>query len=354
MMRKNAITTAIALALRLCVHISPLPALAGSEVFLWGTGASFPYPLYQKWIEIYQNQSEVRITYTPSGSGSGIRQLLERRVDFGGTDVVLSAEEAAQFQEQVLHIPTCIGAVAVIYHLPDAPALKLTPDLIADIFSGEITQWNDQRIARVNAAISLPRLRITTVHRSEASGTSHIFTQYLSKTSSKWREKVGFGKSVNWPTGIGVEGNLGVAEYVAKIKGSIGYVELTYAERNRLATAWLQNRSGHFIKPTLASVAAASKGELPPEAKVLITDPPSADAYPISAFTYIIFYREQAGRELPEKRAQVLGRFLWWITHEGQQYCGELLYAPLSNEAVSRAEQAIAAMTYAGEPLVLW
>jgi len=231
----------------------------------------------------------VRITYTPSGSGSGIKQLLERRVDSGGTDVALSAEEAAQFQERVLHIPTCVGAVAVIYHLLDAPALKLTPDLIAGIFSGEITQWNDQRIARINPGISLPRVRITTVHRSEASGTSHIFTEYLSKTSSKWREKVGFGKIVNWPTGIGVEGNLGVAEYLAKINGSIGYVEMTYAGRSKLCMASIQNRSGFFVKPTLSSVVAASEGELPPEAKILITDPPSADAYPISAFTYIIF-----------------------------------------------------------------
>lgn len=354
MLKKNRIAAPIALGFTLCTLFSPLPGIAGSEIFLWGTGASFPYPLYQKWIEIYQNQSDVRVTYTPSGSGSGIKQLLERRVDFGGTDVFLSSEEAAQFPDQVIHLPTCVGAVAVITHLPDDPALKLTPDLIADIFSGEITQWSDQRIARVNPGISLPRLRITTVHRSEASGTSHIFTEYLSKTSSMWREKVGFGKTVNWPTGIGVEGNLGVAEYVAKIKGSIGYVELTYAEKNRLSTASVQNRSGHFIKPALASVAAASKGELPAEAKILITDPPSVDAYPISAFTYLIFYREQAGRELSAKRAQALGRFLWWITHEGQQYCGELLYAPLSGEAVSRAEQAIGAMTYAGEPLALW
>jgi phosphate transport system substrate-binding protein len=342
------------MVLLLCVLFSPLPGIAGSEIFLWGTGATFPYPLYQKWIEIYQSRSDVRITYTPSGSGSGIKQLFERHVDFGGTDVFLSAEEAAKFQEQVLHVPTCVGAVAVIYHLPDEPALKLTPDLIADIFSGEISQWSDQRIARVNPGTSLPKLRITAVHRSEASGTTHIFTDYLSKTSSRWQEKIGFGKTVDWPTGLGVESNMGVAEYVAKIKGSIGYVELTYAEKYKLSMASVQNRSGHFIKPTLDSVAAASKGELPAEAKLLISDPPSADAYPISAFTYIIFYREQAGRELSAKRAQALGRFLWWITHEGQQYCGELLYAPLSREAVSRAEQAIGAMTYAGESLALW
>ena len=350
MLRKRMISQ-IALVVLLYGLISPVSGIAGSEVFLWGAGATFPYPLYQKWIEVYQNQSDVRITYTPSSSGSGIRQLLERLVDFGGTDVFLSGEEAARFPGQILHIPTCVGAVAVIYHLPDDPALKLTPDLIADIFAGEITQWSDQRIARVNPGTSLPRLRITAVHRSEASGTSHIFTEYLAKTSSKWQERVGFGKTVNWPTGLGVEGNMGVAEYVAKIRGSVGYVELTYAEKNSLPTASVQNRSGRFVKPSLSSVAAASRGELPAEAKLLITDPPAADAYPLSAFTYIIFYREQAHRELPEKRAQALTRFLWWITHEGQRFCGELLYAPLSRQAVFRAEEAIAAMTFGGQPL---
>ncbi len=353
-MLKERLAVPVGFIVALSLLSFPLPSVSESDVFLWGTGATFPYPLYQKWIEVYQGQSDVRITYTPSGSGSGIRQLLERRVDFGGTDVFLSTEEAGQFPEQVLHIPTCVGAVAVIYHLPDEPALKLTPELIADIFSSEITQWNDQRIARANPGITLPKLPITTVYRSEASGTSHIFTEYLSKTNSRWKDKIGFGKTVNWPTGLGVEGNLGVAEYVAKIKGSIGYVELTYAEKNKHAMAAVMNRSGNFVKPTLESVSAASEGELPPEAKILITDPPSSNAYPISAFTYIIFYREQAGRELPLKRAQALGRFFWWITHEGQQSCRELLYAPLSKKAVSRAEQAIRTMTYEGEPLVFW
>lgn len=352
MLKKGAPSTA--LFVFLCVFICPFPIIAGSQIFLRGAGASFPYPLYQKWIEVYQSQSDIRLTYIPSGSGSGIKQLLERKVDFGGTDIFLSGDELGQFQDQVLHIPTCVGAVVIIYHLPNEPALKLTPDLIADIFLGNISEWNDQRIARVNPGISLPRVRITTVHRSEASGTTHIFTEYLSKTSLIWHEKIGFGKTVNWPIGLGVEGNMGVAEYVAKIEGSIGYVEMTYARRNKLSMASIQNRSGYFVKPTLSAVAAASKGELPLEAKTLLIDSAADDAYPISSFTYIVFYREQAGSGQSVKRAQALGRFLWWITHEGQQYCEELLYSPLSKEAVSRAEQAIGAMTYAEHPLAIW
>ncbi len=325
----------------------------GADEILNGAGATFPFPLYEKWIDVYRKKSGVRISYRAVGSGSGIRQLLEREVDFGGTDVFMSADELDQASGNILHIPTCLGAVTIIYHLPGNPVLKFTPMLISDIFMGKITHWSDQRISDVNPESSLPDLEISVVHRSEESGTTFIFTDYLSKVDPKWRDKVGRGKKVWWLTGMGVEGNPGVAEFVKKIPGSIGYVELAYAKCHHLPVGWVKNRSGHFVAPALNSVSSAAEVPLPPDTRILITDTAAPEGYPISAFTWLIFYKEQSYDQRTRDKAAQLGRFLWWAIHEGQQYTNhDLLYAPLPRSAVRKAEAMIRAMRFEGAPLI--
>lgn len=325
----------------------------GADVILNGAGATFPYPLYEKWIEMFRKKTGVRISYQAVGSGSGIRQLLEKEVDFGGTDAYIPQDEPKQAKGDILHIPTCVGAVSIIYHLPGNPVLKFTPKLIADIFLGRVSNWSDKEISAVNPGISLPDLGISVVHRSEGSGTTFIITDYLSKVNPEWRDKVGCGKRVRWLTGVGVEGNPNVAEFVRKIPGSIGYVELAYAKHHHLPVGLVKNRSGHFIAPTLNSVSAAAEVALPSDTRILITDSKAPEGYPISSFTWLIFYKEQSYDQRSYDRASQLGRFLWWIIHEGQQYTNhELLYSPLPKSAVSKAEAIIHSMRFGGAPLI--
>lgn len=330
--------------------------LAGSDpqVILRGAGATFPFPLYAKWIENYRLQTGLRLSYEPVGSGAGINQLLSREVDFGGTDALPTDEELRRAPSEVLHIPTCVGAVAIVYHLPVETDLKLTPELVADIFLDRIKNWSDKRLSEANGNLSLPRLNITVVHRSESSGTTFIFTDYLSKASPEWRDRVGSGKTVRWPTGLGIEGNPGIAELVKKIPGSISYVELAYAGKENLPTALLRNRAGHFIKPGLDSVSSAAGVDLPYDSGMLITDTPSPTGYPISAFSYLIFYKEQAYGQMPLTRAAALARFLWWAIHEGQELSEKLNYSRLPEPAVKIAEGVIRSMVFNGKPVADW
>ena len=323
-----------------------------SDTILSGAGATFPFPLYEKWIEVYREEAGVRVDYQAVGSGSGIGKLLGREVDFGGTDAFLSREELEHAKEDILHIPTCLGAVTIIYHLPENPVLKFTPELISDIFLGRLSNWSDERISAVNPGVRFPDLKISVVHRSDASGTTFVFTDYLSKSNCLWRNQVGRGKKVRWPTGMGVEGNPNIAELVKKISGSIGYVELAYAKRHHLPVALIKNRSGNFIAPTLKAVSSAADVPLPVDTRILITDTPAPDGYPISAFTWLIFYKEQAYDQRSRKRALQLGRFLWWSLHGGQKYNEELLYAPLPREAVCKSEAIVRSMRYGGVPFM--
>jgi phosphate transport system substrate-binding protein len=330
---------------------------AGAErqmgnVILIGTGATFPYTLYETWIAEYQSSTGLRITYTPKGSGQGIDQLCRREVDFGGTDAFLTDEELERDSCNVVHIPTCMGAVAITYNLPDNPHLRFTSDILSDIFLGKITQWNDDRIVRVNLAVKLPARAIQVIHRSEASGTNYIFTHYLSSVSKKWQEEIGCGKTVRWSVGMGVEGNPMVAAYVKKIDGAIGYVEHSYALSKNLPTASLKNRSGLFVEPTIETISNAAQVEFPADMRILITDTPVAAGYPISAFTYIIAFKEQNYRGRPIEKGKAVADWLWWIIHNGQSYPASLYYAPLPHEAVAAAEAAIRTMTYAGKPLI--
>jgi phosphate transport system substrate-binding protein len=322
------------------------------DIVLSGAGATFPQPLYEKWVQVYNAASPHRISYLGVGSGKGIRQLLDRQVDFGGTDVRLSKEERNQAPAAILHVPTCIGAVAIVYNLPVLCEVKLSPEQLVDIFLGRTRQWKDVPVAPKGGG-SLPgSLNITLIHRSDGSGTNFILTDYLSRISGRWKDSVGRGKRVRWPVGIGVETNSGVAETVRRIPGSIGYVELTYAKRNDLAAASIQNASGRFVHPTLDSLKKAAETETPENQGWLIANTGVPGGYPISAFTWLILYEEQDYHGRSFARAKALTRFLWWALHQGQAYCEPLNYAPLPEPAAERAEQILRSIRFGGIPIL--
>jgi phosphate transport system substrate-binding protein len=328
------------------------PAGLYSQPVVNGAGATFPSPLYFKWIEAYGKEDPVRIVYKETGSGEGIRLLLSREVDFGGTDALLSEGEMGKTTDTILHVPTCIGAVAIIYNLPGNPGLRLSPDILADIFQGRISSWTDQRISQINRGAPLAKLKISVVHRSEGSGTTFLLSNYLTKVSPFWRKSIGAGKQIRWPTGIGVEENSGVAELVKKIPGSIGYVSLNYAVANKLPAAALKNERGRYMKPTVESVSSAASIDLPADARALITNSSHPNAYPISGFSYIVLFREQAYNQRSKEKAQALVRFLWWGIHEGQREAAPLFYAPLPHQAVLVTEKILRSLTYAGQSLL--
>ncbi len=319
---------------------------------LTGAGATFPYPLYSKMFNEYYRETGVKVNYQAIGSGGGIKQLLKRVVDFGGTDAFMSKEELKKADGEILHIPTCIGAVVISYNLPGNPELKLTPELISDIFLGKIRKWNDAKIKRVNPQIVLPDMKITVIHRSDGSGTTYIFSDYLSKVSMEWKTKMGRGKSLNWVVGVGAKGNAGVAGLIKQTPGSIGYVELIYALQNNMKFAAIQNKKGNFIKPSLESVSLSAQINIPDDTRVSITDTDAEYGYPISSFTWIIFYKEQNYNSRDRKKAEELVKLLWWMTHEGQKFTKELNYAPLSDEAVKKAEKILKSVTYNGKKIL--
>jgi len=318
---------------------------------LQGAGATFPFPLYSKWIAEYQRlDPQVRINYQSIGSGGGIRQILERTVDFGASDAPMTEAEAAKAKSKLLHIPMTIGAVVITYNLPGvASGLKLTPAALAGIFLGEIKMWNAPGIAEANPGVKLPETAITVVHRSDGSGTTSVFTEYLAKISPAWKEKVGAGKSVKFPLGVGAKGNEGVSGQVKTTPGAIGYTELAYATQTGLPVASVQNREKTFAAPTLPNIAAAAaSATMPDDLKVSIIDPPGKDAYPIAAFTYILVY-EQAS---DAGKAKALARFLWWAVHEGQALGAPLSYAPLPREVLPKVEAALKTLRSSEGPLL--
>ena len=328
-----------------------MPACAMGQVILNGAGATFPSPLYRKWINRYQAATQTRISYQETGSSGGIRLLKARQVDFGATDAFLSEDELTTEGNRILHIPTCLGAVAVTYHLPGKPVVRLSGALIADIFMGRIVRWNDRRILEENPQIALPAMGIAVVHRSEGSGTTFIFTDYLTKVSNGWQKSIGRGKQVNWTTGIGVEGNPGISDLVRRIPGAIGYISLNYAQKNDLPVAQIKNRSGRYMEPTADTVSAAANSKLPGHMRIILTNTTAPDGYPISAFTYLIVYMEQGYSNRSRAQAEALGQFLSWSIHQGQQYTRALFYAPLPPEAIALSEKIIRTMTFQGAPV---
>jgi len=343
--RLSLVGTGMTVAL-LLMAVSLSWAAGGS---LSGAGATFPYPLYSKWFDVYRREHNVAISYQAIGSGGGIRQLRAGTVDFGASDAPLSDKELKEMPGKVLHLPMVAGAVAVVYNIPGVQSgLRLTGDVIADIFLGNVKRWNDKRIASLNPGVSLPNLPIAVVHRSDGSGTSHLFTSYLSAVSRAWAVRVGAGKAVNWPAGIGGKGNDGVAGIVKQTPGGIGYVELAYATQNKLAYAHLRNRAGKFVEPSLASTTAAAAGavkEMQKDVRFSIVNAGGDTAYPIAGFTYLLVYQRQSSADT----GRTLVDFLDWAVHDGQRHAAPLLYAPLPAEVVTINEGKISSISLSGK-----
>jgi len=322
----------------LCVALA-LPALG--QTTLNGAGATFPNPMYQKWFsEYHKTHPDVQFNYQSIGSGGGIRQVLAQTVDFGASDGPMTDEQLSQAKTKILHIPTVLGAVVPAYNVPGVQGdLKFTPEALAGIFLGKITTWNDPALTKPNPGVNLPNQTIIVVHRSDGSGTTYIFTDYLAKISSEWQNGPGKGTSVKWPVGLGGKGNEGVAGMIRQMQGGIGYVELIYAVQNNISYGSVKNASGSFVKASLESVtaAAASAKSMPADFRVSITNAPGKDAYPISSFTWLL---------VPEKskeaaKGKILADFLAWMVDDGQKMTAELTYAPLPESVATKVKGTI-------------
>jgi phosphate transport system substrate-binding protein len=319
------------------------------DLLINGAGATFPYPIYSKWFDLYSKEHPgFHFNYQSIGSGGGIRMITQKTVDFGASDAPMS-DEQLKAAPGLLHFPTVMGADVIAYNLPGVKTLKFTGPVVADIFLGKVTKWNDPAIAKVNPGVELPDQDITVCHRSDGSGTTYIFVDYLSKVSPQWAKDVGKSTSVKWPTGLGGKGNEGVTALIQQTPGSIGYVELVYAANNHIPFADIQNRDGKFVTASLASVTAAGDAEarlsnrlrldvnLPAEFRVSITDAKGADSYPISSFTYLLVYRQQTDKA----KGQQIIDFLKWALHDGQQYGPPLQYAPLPAPVVALEDKQV-------------
>ena len=340
-MKRTAGATVVTLALSMMAAV-----LVHAALSINGAGATFPYPVYSKWFDEYQKKnSQVQINYQSIGSGGGIKQITEGTVDFGASDGPMNDEQLKAFQDKhgfgVLHFPTVLGADVPTYNIPGVTvALNFTPEALAGIFLGKITKWNDPAIATTNKGVNLPANDILVVHRSDGSGTTYIWTDYLSKVSDEWKTKVGKGASVNWPVGLGGKGNEGVTGQIKNAPNSIGYVELIYAASNNIPYGNVKNSSGNFVKADLASVsaaAAAAAATMPDDFRVSITNPPGKTAYPIASFTWLL---------IPEKFSDAAKRdaikgFLDWMLVDGQNYAEQLSYAKLPKEVIAKEKQAL-------------
>lgn len=316
-----------------------LPVLA--QTTLNGAGATFPYPMYSKWFSEYNKlHSDVQINYQSIGSGGGIRQVLNGTVDFGASDGPMSDEQLAQAKTKIVHIPTVMGAVVPAYNIPGVNAeIKFTPDVLANIFLGKIQNWNDAAIAKSNPGVNFPNQPIIVVYRSDGSGTTFIFTDYLSKISKDWANSVGKGTSVRWMIGMGGKGNEGVAGQIRQLQGSIGYVELIYAVQNKISYGLVQNAAGNFVKASLDGVteAAASAKSMPADFRVSITNAPGKTAYPISSFTWLLIPQQAKDAA----RGKIIVDFLNWMVTDGQKMTSQLSYAPLPDSVVEKVKVAI-------------
>jgi len=329
-------------------------ALAAAQgVDLTGAGATFPNPIYQKWVADYAAKTGVKINYQSLGSGAGVRQISEQTVDFGASDAPMSDDELSKAKGgPILHIPTVLGADVVTYNIPGVTqTLRLTGDVVADIFLGKITKWNDQRIKSLNPGVPLPNKDIIVVHRSDGSGTTFIFTDYLSTVSQAWAAGPSKGKDVQWPVGLGGKGNEGVAGQVKQTPGSIGYVELAYARQNKLPYAEIKNAAGKFVAPTIESTtaaAAAAVQRLSPETdyRISIVNPVGAGAYPIASFTWLLVYKNQSDAVKGKK----LVDFIRWALHDGEKAAPGLDYAPLPAAMVAQLDKRLSTIKIGATP----
>ena len=325
-----------------------VPAAAQS---LTGAGATFPNPIYTKWFDAYNKKTGVKINYQSIGSGGGIRQFTEGTVDFGASDGPMNESQIQAVNGNVLHVPTVLGAVAVTYNLPTLGDTKLKFDgnLLVDIFMGRVTKWNDPKIAALNPGVKLPDIDLIVVHRSDGSGTTYVFTDYLNKFSREWKDKVGYATSVNWPTGLGGKGNEGVTQQVKQTEGALGYVELIYAISNNMPYAQVKNASGNFITPSLETVTAAAAGaklEKDTDFRVSVTNAPGAQAYPISSFTWLLVSKDNKD---PAKAKLIRDFLAWMITPEAQAMAADLHYAPLPSPVVSLVQARLPTLKAGGK-----
>lgn len=329
--------------------ITTTTASAASNIT--GAGASFPFPLYSKMFAEYKKSTGVNVNYQSVGSGSGQKQIKSRTVDFGGSDNAMTDDMMKDAPAKLIHIPTAIGAVVPAYNLPGvSKRLRLDGKVLANIYLGKIKTWNDKAISKLNPSVKLPPLPITVARRSDGSGTTYVFSDFLSKVSSEWKSKVGVGNSLKWPTGTGAKGNDGVAGVVKNTPGAIGYVELIYAKQNKLNFASLKNRSGKFIVADSGPASKAAQGiVIPKDTRVSIVNSSNKDAYPIASFTYVIFYKEQKYGSRTKAEAKALKDLLTWIINDGQKYHAALDYAKLPTNVVKKSKALIDSMTYGGK-----
>lgn len=323
------------------------------KVTLTAAGATFPMPFYNLAFKKYTAETGLLLTYGGIGSGGGIRSLKDQVVDFGATDAFLSDKDLEEIPMKVTHIPTCIGAVVIAYNLPGVDEIKLSDQLLEEIFMGKITNWNDSKIKDVNPTVALPDMNITVIHRSDGSGTTFIFSDYMSKISEEWDEKVGRGKSLQWPTGMGAKGNPGVAGTISQTEGAIGYIGSEYAFAQHISIALVQNQAGNYIKPTIESISASAQAEIPADTRVMLTNSSDPNAYPISGFTWVIFYREQAYNGRTKAQAEETVKFLeWLIASDAQAIAQSVNYAPLPEKAVEISKKILKSITFEGQPVL--
>ncbi len=332
--------TILVAAVLVLAGVGPLRA----QLLINGAGATFPYPIYSKWFDEYSRvDPSVRFNYQSIGSGGGQKQILEGTVDFGASDGPMSDQNLAKAPRPLLHIPTVAGADVVTYNLPGKPQLQMDGPTIADIFLGKITRWNDPRVAAANPGVSLPDSDIVVVHRSDGSGTTYIFVDYLSSVSPAWEKKVGRGAAVKWPAGLGAKGNEGVTGQVEQMPGAIGYVELVYAIQNKLPFASVKNSSGKYIAPSISSVTAAlATARIPDDFRFSIVNPPGEEAYPIAGTTWLLVYQQQTNPEKGKKMVE----FLKWAMNQGERMAPPLLYAPLPPDLIKRVLTEIDGIKY--------
>ena len=347
MFARRDLLLGLVLGLVACKGNPPAPAPAAADttsaankdgiISLTGAGATFPYPLYSKWISEYNKLNpNVKINYQSIGSGGGIRQITANTVDFGATDAPMNADEAKQATAKLLHIPATIGAVVIAYNLPEVTdTLKLSPEVLVAIYAGKIRTWNDPKIKADNADTKLPEREIAVVYRTDGSGTTAVFTDYLGKVSPEWREKVGVGKVVNWPTGLGAKGNEGVTGQLKTTPYTIGYIERAYASQNRLPMAQLKNKAGKFVAPTIEAMsAAAASVDMPDELFVSLSNADGDAPYPITSYSYVLLYEDAKDAV----KGEALAKYLWWGLHEGQKFSKALDYAPIPAKVLSKIE----------------
>jgi phosphate transport system substrate-binding protein len=349
MIARRNLVTALLFAVVACKgnQASDAPAPAASDtapapkkddsISLNGAGATFPYPLYSKWISEYNKLNpNVKINYQSIGSGGGIRQIIAGTVDFGATDAPMKEDESKQAPSKLFHIPATIGAVVVAYNVPEVTStLKLSPEVLVDIYAGKIKKWNDAKIKADNADAKLPAKDISVVYRTDGSGTTAVFTDYLAKISPEWKEKVGAGKSVNWPVGLGAKGNEGVTGQVKTTPYTIGYIERAYASQNKLPMVELKNKAGKFVAPTIEAMSAAADAvEMPDELFVSLSNADGEGAYPITGYSYLLVYENAKD---PVK-GEALAKYVWWGLHDGQKFSKDLDYAPLPGKVLTKVE----------------